>query len=117
MLVVDDDVVIRNVLRAVLERDGRFGTIEVAEGGYDAIDMAYEMHPAIIVLDLAMWELSGFEALPALHSRHPAAKIVIYTASYDERLRAEGMSRGAADVVSKTTPVVDVPNRLLAVLR
>jgi CheY-like chemotaxis protein len=117
VLVVDDDPVIRQLLRAVLDRDGRFGSVETAEGGYDAIDVCYRMKPAVVVLDLGMWELSGFEALPLIKSRHPETKVVLYTASYDERTRQEALSRGADDVIAKTTPAVELPSRLVAVLR
>jgi CheY-like chemotaxis protein len=117
VLVVDDDPTIRKLLRAVLERDGRFGAVETAEGGYDALEVCHRMQPAVVLLDLVMWELSGFETLPLLRSRHPDMKIVLYTGTYDERTRQEALSRGADEVLAKSTPAVDVPSRLLAVLR
>lgn len=114
---VDDDRTIRLLVRAVLERDGRFGAVETAEGGYEALDLCYRLRPTVIVLDLAMWDLSGYETLPQLRSRHPEAKIVIYTASYDERMRTEALSRGADAVLSKTTPAAELPSRIAEVMR
>ena len=117
VLVVDDDPTIRKLLLAVLQRDGRFGTVETAEGGYQALELAYQLQPAVIVLDMAMWELSGFEALPQLKGRQPDVKIVCYTATYDERMRTEAIARGADAFVSKDTPAVELPNRIAEVLR
>ena len=114
---VDDDRTIRLLVRAVLERDGRFGTVETAEGGYEALELCYRLRPTVVVLDLAMWDLSGYETLPQLRSRHPEAKIVIYTASYDERMRTEALSRGADAVLAKSTPAAELPSRLAEVLR
>jgi CheY-like chemotaxis protein len=117
VLIVDDDPIIRRLLLAVLGRDGRFGTVETAEGGYEALELAYRMKPAVIVLDMAMWELSGYEALPQLKGRQPDVKVVCYTAAYDERMRAEALARGADAFVSKETPAVELPDRIAEVLR
>ena len=117
VLIVDDDPTIRLLIRSVLTRDGRFGTIETAEGGYEALELGYHLRPAVIVLDLAMWDLSGYETLPQLKSRLPDAKIVVYTSSYDERMRAEALSRGADAVWPKTMAAVDLPSRIAEVLR
>jgi two-component system OmpR family response regulator len=117
VLIVDDDPTIRNLVRTVLTRDGRFGAVDTAEGGYEALEAAYRMQPTIVVLDMAMWELSGYEALPQLKGRYPELKIVCYTANYDERSRQEALSRGADAFLSKSTPAVDLPSRLMEVLR
>ncbi len=117
MLIVDDDPTIRLLVRSVLARDGRFGVIETAEGGYEALELGYHLQPSVIVLDLAMWDLSGYETLPQLKARLPDAKIVLYTSSYDEGMRAEAMSRGADAVWSKTMAAVDLPARIIEVLR
>jgi DNA-binding NarL/FixJ family response regulator len=117
VLIVDDDPTIRVLVRTVLERDGRFGSIETADGGYEAIEICYRMHPTLVVLDLAMWELSGYETMPQLRARHPEVKIVVYTASYDERMRTEALARGADAMLPKSTPVVELPSRLMEVLR
>jgi CheY-like chemotaxis protein len=117
VLIVDDDPTIRRLVKTVLDRDGRFGTVETADGGYEALEICYRLRPTLIVLDLAMWDLSGYETLPQLRSRHPEAKIVVYSAAYDERMRTEALSRGADAVFAKSTPAVDLPNRLAEVLR
>jgi CheY-like chemotaxis protein len=101
ILVVDDDATSRYLIKAVLSQ----ANYEVAEaaGGVEGLRMARELSPALIVLDLVMGDLSGFEVLEQL-SADPATQsipVVIHTSKdLDKQERAR---LGAAiDIVPKT---------------
>ena len=110
MLIADDDGVIRLLLRSIFERDGRFGEVETVEGGVEAVERVGIMRASVVILDLGMWELSGYEALPLIRARRPEAAIVVYSSSLRPGDVDQAMTRGADEVVDKSTPAVDLPD-------
>jgi signal transduction histidine kinase/CheY-like chemotaxis protein len=101
VLVIDDDATSRYLLKGVLSQSN----YEMAEagGGIEGLRMAHELSPALIVLDLVMDDLSGFEVLEQL-SADPATRsipVVIHT-SKDLDKKEQARLSAAVDVVSKT---------------
>lgn len=90
VLVVDDDEMIRRLVRTVLEADD-FEVIEAA-GGEEALKMIASTHPSVVVLDIMMPGIDGVEVCRKLD--HDDVKVIILTARDDpeleERCRAEG---------------------------
>jgi CheY-like chemotaxis protein len=92
-LVVEDDPVSRQLLRALLEKDGF--TVGEAENGRVALERVAAQRPEVILLDLMMPEMDGFEFVAALRQHHDwrAIPVVVVTAkdlTPDERLRLNG---------------------------
>ena len=89
ILVIDDDPKVLQLLSAILESEG-FGVVR-AQQAVEGIDLAIEIQPDLILLDLLMPDVSGFEALERL-KLHPTAKnipVIIFTArALDEEDRA-----------------------------
>lgn len=79
VLVVDDNPAARNVVIHLLRRDRGFRVHGVASDGLEAIDLAGQDCPDLIVLDDDMPHMTGIEALPALRLSCPDAKIVLWT--------------------------------------
>jgi CheY-like chemotaxis protein len=101
VLVVDDDATSRYLIKVVLSQ----ANYEVAEasGGIEGLRMARELSPALIVLDLVMDDLSGFEVLEQL-SADPATRsipVVIHT-SKDLNKEEQARLSAAIDIVPKT---------------
>jgi len=101
VLVIDDDATSRYLIKGVLSQSN----YEMAEagGGIEGLRMAHELSPALIVLDLVMDDLSGFEVLEQL-SADPATRsipVVIHT-SKDLDKKEQARLSAAVDVVSKT---------------
>ena len=96
VLVVDDDEMIRRLVRAVLEAD----EFEVAEArdGQAALELASETHPAVVVLDVMMPGLDGVEVCRRLD---PQVKVVILTARDDPKLETEARAAGADAFMTK----------------
>ena len=90
VLVVDDDEMIRRLVRTVLEADD-FYVVE-AEGGEQALEMIASTKPSVVVLDIMMPGVDGVEVCRRLD--HDNVKVIILTARDDpeleERCRAEG---------------------------
>ena len=97
MLVVDDDEMIRRLVRAVLEAD----EFEVAEArdGESALQLASEKEPAVVVLDIMMPGLDGVEVCRRLD--HERVKVVVLTARDDPVLEDECRRAGANAFLTK----------------
>lgn len=97
VLVVDDDEMIRRLVRAVLEAD----EFEVAEArdGQTALQLASETQPAVVVLDVMMPGLDGVEVCRRLD--HQEVKVVVLTARDDPKLEAEARAAGADAFMTK----------------
>ncbi len=94
---IDDDDMIRRLVRAVLEAD----EFEVAEArdGEMALQLASETHPAIVVLDIMMPGLDGVEVCRRLD--HERVKVIVLTARDDPNLEVECREAGANAFLTK----------------
>jgi DNA-binding NarL/FixJ family response regulator len=108
VLLVDDHPLTREGLAALLGGHG-FDVVGQAGDGRDAIDLARELQPDVILLDLSMPELDGLEALPRLRTEAPDCEVVVLTASGDEEDLLTAIRAGAAGYLLKTEP----PERLV----
>ncbi len=97
VLVVDDDEMIRRLVRAVLEADA----FEVAEArdGQTALQLASQTEPSVVVLDVMMPGLDGVEVCRRLD--HDKVRVVMLTARDDPRLEAEARRAGADAFMTK----------------
>jgi DNA-binding NarL/FixJ family response regulator len=116
ILIVDDGEPVRDVLRAFFEARTSYEVCGEAANGVEAIEKAKELHPDLILLDLAMPMMNGAEAASVLHGLMPRVPIVLYT-MYDESFgRSLAAAVGVTAVVSKPDGVgklVDCVKNLL----
>lgn len=117
ILVVEDEADIRELLRFNLEREG-FSVLEAADGP-QALDMARRHTPALVLLDVMLPGLDGFEVCRRLGAQTEMAHIPILmlTARGEEMDRVVGLSLGADDYVVKPFSVRELMLRVRAVLR
>ncbi len=118
ILIVEDDRDVAAVVRHVLERAGH--TIAgVVAGGDEALRAVREAPPDLMVLDLNLPGLSGFEVCRALRARPTTAAIpiVVITARTAEHDRVSGLELGADDYVTKPFSLRELAARVDAVLR
>lgn len=108
VLVIDDESVVGTVLRYAVAGAGH--EVVMAEGGRSGIDMARSAHPDLIVLDLMMPAVSGYDVLETL--RHDDATrevpILVLTAVVMSRERERCLSEGADMVMTKPFDPKDV---------
>jgi DNA-binding response OmpR family regulator len=113
-LVVDDEVPLTRVLASYLERE--HFQVTVAHTGVDALTLARETHPDLVVLDLALPGLDGLEVCRVLRT-FSDAYVVMLTARDAELDTIVGLSVGADDYVTKPFSPRELMARIRAMLR
>jgi DNA-binding response OmpR family regulator len=114
VLVVDDDINVRDVLRRYLENAGY--RVELADTGEDALRIAEANEPDLVVLDLMLPGIDGFEVCRRLRQRGPVP-VVMLTARGEEDDRIAGLQLGADDYVAKPFSPRELVLRVGSVLR
>ena len=99
MLLIEDDDVTRGMMRTMLEREG--WQVTEAANGREGLERVTESQPNVILLDLMMPEMDGFEFLEQLHARPESASVPVVVITAKELTR--GRSR-AADRVGAEDP-------------
>ncbi|HZJ57708.1 MAG TPA: response regulator transcription factor [Clostridia bacterium] len=115
VLIVDDESSIRSFIRVGFERSN-FIIIE-AETGEDGIELAREHMPDIVILDIMLPGMDGFEVCIALRSEFPDMGIIMLTARDLDMDRIMGLERGADDYVVKPFNPLELVLRAEALLR
>jgi DNA-binding NarL/FixJ family response regulator len=77
VLLVDDHQVVRDGLRVLLEAESDMEVIGGAGNGLEAVRKVHELHPDVVVMDLAMPELNGTEATAQIHDVCPATEVLV----------------------------------------
>ena len=99
VLVVDDDAGVRALLRTILEQDGF--RVREAAGTRDGLEALAGDAPDLVLLDVLMPEIDGWEMLQEVQRRHgPALPVIMFSGSVEETARADE-SRGASGFVAK----------------
>jgi DNA-binding response OmpR family regulator len=114
ILIVDDKFSLRMMVRSYLEQEG-FHVVE-AENGRDALHAARHEKPDLIILDLMMPEMGGYEFL-RLYSKEAETPVIILTAKIEENDRVLGLELGADDYMTKPFSMREMVARIHAVLR
>jgi DNA-binding NarL/FixJ family response regulator len=100
VLIVDDTNHVRAMLVDMLQLDG-FEVVGEAASGREAMDMATENDPDVIVMDYKMPGMDGLSAARHIRARRPDQAIILYTAYLDTLLEAEAKKAGVALCVGK----------------
>jgi DNA-binding NarL/FixJ family response regulator len=112
ILVVDDHPLTRDALAALLGQHG-FSVSGEAADGEQAIELARQLQPDLVLLDLSMPGLDGLGALPRLREAAPQCEVVVLTASGTEDNLLAAIRGGAAGYLLKSEP----PERIVEFLR
>jgi DNA-binding response OmpR family regulator len=114
VLVVEDDPTVREIVVRYLQDDGL--AVEAVDDGLAALAAAEMVWPDLVVLDLMLPGLDGFEVCRRLRSRAPVP-VIMLTARGDEDDRVTGLELGADDYVAKPFSPRELAARVRAVLR
>jgi DNA-binding NarL/FixJ family response regulator len=112
ILIADDQEMILKALRRLLERNARFEVCGTAENGSEAVVKAQEVHPDLVILDLAMPIMNGMEAAQEISKVQPNTPILLYTMTDAPQVGMEAAKAGIREVIGKSA----APQLLLAAI-
>ncbi len=114
ILVADDHDIIRRGLRQLLTSHEGWEVCGEAKTGREAIALAEELQPEVVVLDITMPEMNGLEAARRLHKQFPKMGILILTMHFSEQLVREIVAAGARGYILKSDADSDLPSAIEA---
>jgi DNA-binding NarL/FixJ family response regulator len=101
VLVVDDQAPFRSAAKSVLRRLDDFELVGEAASGSEAISLADELHPALVLMDINMPEMNGIEATRLIVSAHPEVVVILCSTYEFADLPADATTSGARAYVNK----------------
>jgi two-component system, NarL family, response regulator NreC len=108
LLLVDDHEVVRTGLRMLLESQSDIKILAEASTGAEAIQMALEYQPDVVVMDITLPDITGIEATRRLKERQPGIAVVALTIHEDEQYFFEMLQAGASGYVPKRAAPEDL---------
>jgi DNA-binding NarL/FixJ family response regulator len=110
VLIVDDHPVVRQGLQAVLSGDRHIRVVGEASNGEEAVEKAREVHPDVVLMDLRMPGMDGFEATRKLKDTLPATAVIVLTIYQDDAFVMEALRAGADGYLVKDAPKETILN-------
>ena len=103
VVLAEDHTVVREGLRTLLEADGDIVVVGEAPTGRKAVELTRELHPAVVVMDIAMPLLNGLEATRQILKAVPATRVLMLSAHADDAYVEQVTALGAAGYLLKQT--------------
>ena len=103
ILIADDHAVVRRGLRSILQIEKDFQIVGEASNGTEAVKMARELNPHVVIMDLIMPEKSGSEATAQILAERPKTRILLLTTFGTADYVAKALEAGAAGALMKTS--------------
>jgi DNA-binding NarL/FixJ family response regulator len=107
VLLADDHALVRQALKALLDREG-IQVVAEAANGQEAVSLAASMHPDIAVLDISMPMMNGLDAVVALHQCSPKTKCILLTRHDEDQYVTRALQAGIRGYVLKTQAASDL---------
>src|SRR5437867_9401598 len=108
VLLVDDHNIVRQGLKALFTAEGDITIVAEAQTGREAVQLAIQHRPEVVVMDLAMPLLNGWEATRQILKAVPTAKIVVLSTYGDDEHIQQAIAAGAAAYLLKQTAAADL---------
>ena|SRR5687767_12320531 len=101
VLIADDQELFVDALRALLEMEQGIDVVATAPNGLEAVERAVELEPEVVLMDVSMPVLDGFEATRAIRERIPGTRVLFVTGSNAEEDLERAREAGASGYISK----------------
>lgn len=116
ILIVDDDQGFREVVKRLLEGKPEARVVGEAEDGEEAVMLARESQPDVVLMDIAMPRLDGLEATRRIKAERPETKVIILTIHNEEVYQRAAAESGADAFLSKKTLMADLLSTIWQVM-
>jgi NarL family two-component system response regulator LiaR len=114
VLFVDDHEMVRIGVAAYLSSQSDIEVVGEADNGHKAVELAIELRPDIILMDLVMPEMDGIEATKLIMEKWPEAKIIIVTSFLDDEKVYPALEAGATSYMLKTSKASEIADAVRA---
>jgi chemotaxis response regulator CheB len=114
VVLVDDSADIRLLVSLQLASSGRFRIVGEGSNGLEAVALARQLQPELLILDASMPCMNGLEALPKIRQAAPGTRVVMFSGFGG--VAEEALRLGAFDFVPKSVPAQGLVSRLLDAL-
>jgi len=101
VLLVDDESIFLAALRALLEHDRRMEVVGMAQTSAQALELAAETHPDVVLIDLALPGIDGFETTRLLLAESPSLKVIAVSGLSTEEAEKDARAAGATTFLYK----------------
>lgn len=116
ILLVDDFEVVRRGLKNLLGGNDHWQICGEAENGREAIEKVRELAPDLVLLDVTMPIMNGFQAASEIRRRAPSTKILILTMHESPRMADESKKAGADAYLAKSAPLDVIENTISSLI-
>ena len=113
VLLADDHRLFVEALEAILEPDERITVVGHAGNGVEAVELARELEPDVVLMDISMPVLDGIEATKRLRDETPGVRVLMLTGSNARQDVAKARKAGAAAYVTKDRIAADLVEAIL----
>ena len=112
VLLADDHRLILDSVRSSLEESGEFEVVGEAMNGSQVLALVKRTHPDVVVLDIRMPGMDGLVCLDQIKKRNPEIKVIVLSASTDQKLIENVLKRGASAYIVKSVNPIDLPSAI-----
>ncbi|MCB1905172.1 MAG: response regulator transcription factor [Gammaproteobacteria bacterium] len=116
ILVVDDHKIVREGLRSLIEDDGSHEVVGEASNGREALKLARQLNPDLVIMDVAMNEMNGIDATRQLTRTMPEVKVLVLSMHSDSRYVKQMLEAGAMGYLVKENAFEEIAAALCSVL-
>ena len=115
VMIVDDELVVRQMIRIILEANG-FRVVAEADDGAEAVSRYRALRPRITLMDICMPNMNGIEATREIISYDPDARVVLFSGLHRNDLAESARKAGARDALAKPVKIRELKEILHRVM-
>jgi DNA-binding NarL/FixJ family response regulator len=117
IVIADDHLVVREAIRVMLEMEPEFEVVGEASNGMQALELAAQFEPDLVLMDIRMEGMDGVEATRLLRQQHPKMGVLILTGFGDDEVLLNAVEAGAQGFLLKDASADEVKSAILRVVQ